>query len=60
MITLVSDYLGNFLGWRGSKVVSCDGHVVRNCDGRDERGDVLELEKYFNYRTDTIFIISRS
>ena len=37
-----TDYLGQFLGWGGSKVVSCDWDVVRNCDGRDERGDVLE------------------
>ena len=38
----VTDYLSNFLRRRGSKVVSCDGNVVRNGDGRDERGDVLK------------------
>ena len=45
MIADVPAYLGDLLGGRRRKVVSGNRDVVRDRDGRDERGDILSMEQ---------------
>ena len=45
MIADVPAYLCDLLGRRRRKVVSGNRDVVRDRDGRDERGDILSIEQ---------------